>query len=248
MPRTSGQRLSEVFGGLQETRFSYLLLLLFLLFFLVIPLAGATEGSFPWMGSLIYLLIFLLIFTTALSLTGRNRLAFLTLFLLSLLAVTANLLFLVLRHPGWLVLHHASTGLVLLFFTVSLVRYLFLAQSISRYTLYAAICSYLLIALIGALFYGFLDLLDPAAFHIPERVSPDGRLAVPGSAYNFHSLYFSLVTLTTLGYGDIVPVSNPARMLASGQALFGQLFIAIIVARLVGIQVAQAGREPLQPS
>jgi len=51
-------------------------------------------------------------------------------------------------------------------------------------------------------------------------------------------LYYSFVTMTTLGYGDITPASGIARMLASLQAFAGQLYIAVLVARLVGLQIA----------
>jgi hypothetical protein len=52
-------------------------------------------------------------------------------------------------------------------------------------------------------------------------------------------LYFSFTTITTLGYGDIVPVANGARVLATSEAFFGQLFVAVILARLVGLQLAR---------
>jgi len=52
------------------------------------------------------------------------------------------------------------------------------------------------------------------------------------------ALYFSFVTITTLGYGDIVPVSEAARMLASFEAFTGQVYITILVARLVGLHIA----------
>jgi voltage-gated potassium channel Kch len=50
-------------------------------------------------------------------------------------------------------------------------------------------------------------------------------------------IYYSFVTLTTLGYGDIVPVSRVARMLAVGEAVTGQLYLTVLVARLVALQV-----------
>ena len=53
-------------------------------------------------------------------------------------------------------------------------------------------------------------------------------------------VYFSYVTQTTLGYGDISPVSGIARAIVISQSLFGQIYIAVIVARLVGLQVATA--------
>jgi voltage-gated potassium channel Kch len=59
-------------------------------------------------------------------------------------------------------------------------------------------------------------------------------------------LYFSFVTITTLGYGDIVPVSGAAKILSSGEALFGQIYLAVFIARLVALHVAagiQGGDE-----
>ena len=58
------------------------------------------------------------------------------------------------------------------------------------------------------------------------------------------ALYFSLVTFTTLGYGDIVPVSGAARVFAGFEAIVGQLYVAIIVARLVAMQIGQSSAEP----
>ena len=52
--------------------------------------------------------------------------------------------------------------------------------------------------------------------------------------------YYSFVTMTTLGYGDIVPVSSAARGLATLQAVVGQLYLAVLVARLVGLYVAES--------
>ena len=52
-------------------------------------------------------------------------------------------------------------------------------------------------------------------------------------------LYFSLVTMTTLGYGDITPVGSMPRVLAASEAVIGQLFVAILIARRVGLQVSQ---------
>jgi voltage-gated potassium channel Kch len=60
---------------------------------------------------------------------------------------------------------------------------------------------------------------------------------------SIYPIYFSLVTLTTLGYGDIVPTAAAARMLAAVEAVVGQLYLAVLVARLVGLHIAQARRN-----
>ena len=70
------------------------------------------------------------------------------------------------------------------------------------------------------------------AAHSPEAFSgnPGGRVGLAGW------VYFSFVTLTTVGYGDIMPVATGARSLAILEALSGQLYPAVIIARLVSLQ------------
>ena len=76
-------------------------------------------------------------------------------------------------------------------------------------------------------------------------------LLVPGSISGLNSgsefgdtLYYSFVTLTTLGYGDISPVSDNARMLAVFEAVLGQLYIAVLLARLVAVHISSKTKEP----
>ena len=57
------------------------------------------------------------------------------------------------------------------------------------------------------------------------------------------ALYYSLVTISTLGYGDVVPTSGVSRMLAAAQAVTGQTYLAVLVARLVGLQIAQSRKS-----
>ncbi len=58
-----------------------------------------------------------------------------------------------------------------------------------------------------------------------------------------HTIYFSFVTLGTLGYGDIIPVSGPARALAVTEAIVGQMYLVVVVARLVSLYKGGADRE-----
>jgi len=107
-----------------------------------------------------------------------------------------------------------------------LLRYIFRARAVTGDVLYAAITVYILI---GALFvpvYGTLELLAPGAF-------VDNATAHHVFWQQF--IYFSLVTLTTSGYGDILPVSGWARAVANIEQVVGVLYIAILMARLVGL-------------
>jgi hypothetical protein len=91
--------------------------------------------------------------------------------------------------------------------------------------IFGAVAAYLLLGLTWAEGYRFVDLLRPGSFH---------GVAWAPNAHNLSTfVYFSLATLTTAGYGDIVPLSLPARSLANMESLLGQLFPAIFIARVV---------------
>ena len=91
--------------------------------------------------------------------------------------------------------------------------------------LVGAVCVYLLLGTIWAFTYSLVDALSPGSF---TGISPQ-----EGRGWDSDWLYFSFVTMTTLGYGDISPVSASARVLAYMQAVFGQFYVAILVAGLV---------------
>jgi len=104
-----------------------------------------------------------------------------------------------------------------------------LSTEISANRLVGAVCIYLLLGVIWAVAYSILGMAFPGSF---QGFSP---LADP--EWDSEWLYFSFVTMTTLGYGDISPVSATARALAYIQAIFGQFYIAILVAGLVGAHI-----------
>jgi len=101
---------------------------------------------------------------------------------------------------------------------------------------YGAISVYLLIGLAFALFYAGLEELDPGSF--------SGLNLAPGPHEVFlQAMYFSFVTLATLGYGDILPVSDLSRPLAYTEAIIGQLYLTVLVARLVGMHLRENFRS-----
>ena len=110
--------------------------------------------------------------------------------------------------------------------------------------IYGAICVYLLLGMLWAAFYGILEITQPGSFWFPEHDSPQTLVEQRDYRALEHELsFYSYVTLTTLGYGDITPVTHRARQLSWLEALFGQLFIAITIARLVASQIAHSQQE-----
>jgi voltage-gated potassium channel len=91
--------------------------------------------------------------------------------------------------------------------------------------IFAALDAYLMIGLMFAICYAVLDKVDPASFGSPSEIDLTMDRAI----------YFSFVTIATLGYGDIVPLGGLARGLAILEAVTGQMYLAVLVAWLVSL-------------
>ena len=104
-------------------------------------------------------------------------------------------------------------------------RFILRAPRVSSEVLCAAVATYLLLGLLWGSAYVLVARMNPDAF--------SGVAAGSQPLHGFDALYFSLTTLTTAGYGDIAPVSGPARMLAMMEAVTGTMYMAVLVARLV---------------
>ena len=115
------------------------------------------------------------------------------------------------------------------------------AEAVSQDTVIGGICVYLLIGLCFALSFILMTDLSPGALALGTE--PLVRSAADSSAHSTTLLYFSFVTLTTLGYGDVRPIGELARMFCVAEALIGQLYLAVFVARLVALYVVSSQRD-----
>ncbi|HEY1435019.1 MAG TPA: potassium channel family protein [Thermoanaerobaculia bacterium] len=128
-------------------------------------------------------------------------------------------------------------GIVALLLVVAfLLRHVFREGPITSDRIQGAIAVYLLVGLVFCLAYQLVDSVAPGSFHFSEPPLPER------AAINHRLMYFSFVTLTTVGYGDITPVHTVARVLAIGEALVGQLYPAILIGRLVSLQISARNR------
>ncbi len=114
--------------------------------------------------------------------------------------------------------------------TVVVLAYIFRSQRITLDVILAAVTVYLLIAFSFATIYNIAFQLDFRSFRLPEWIA-----AGSAEVLRTEMIYFSLVTLATLGYGDILPSSPFTQMLAVLEAVIGQFFMAVLVAWLVGM-------------
>jgi Ion channel len=122
-------------------------------------------------------------------------------------------------------------------FAVAVILRNIFAEDITGDQVVGTVCGYLLAAAMWAHAYALIEMWVPGSFNM----SPELRAGLSdehGREALFY--YFSLVTLTTMGYGDVSPVRAPATGLVTLEAVFGQFYIAVVVAQLVGLRLAQA--------
>jgi hypothetical protein len=108
-------------------------------------------------------------------------------------------------------------------------RFAFAARFVDRQHVDAALSAYLLAGVFFGSFYWVLEQIQPGSFTSPGDLSSNS------------AIYFSFVTLATLGYGDIVPRTDVARGLAIVEGVGGQLFLAVLIARLVSLYARGKG-------
>jgi voltage-gated potassium channel len=128
----------------------------------------------------------------------------------------------------------AVASVLALLAAASAARFAMRAQVINAEQIYAALSVYLLAGLFFGLLHWTIELTWPGSFGAAGASSP---ARFPLST----AIYFSFVTLATLGYGDVVPTTEVARGVAVLEAVGGQLYVAVTIARLVGTQLQGRG-------
>jgi hypothetical protein len=133
--------------------------------------------------------------------------------------------------------HNALMILLLSLAVAIILRHLFERKTVGVDAILGTICGYILLGVIWANLYAANDLLVPNSFSVVPPMQTD--LNDWDGRHNVFT-YFSLVTLTTVGYGDVAPTRGPATALALLEAIAGQFYIAVVVAQLVGARLSQA--------
>lgn len=120
-------------------------------------------------------------------------------------------------------------------------QYVLRSYQVTVEVIFAAMCLYMILAILWAAIFTNIELFYGEAF-LFQGVSA-GEASLGAEDLFRHLTYYSFVTLSTLGYGDIIPANQVARNWAAMEAMIGQFFIAIVIARLVSIYTLQASAE-----
>jgi voltage-gated potassium channel len=192
------------------------------------------EGSFDLLFSLLIVAVLLLVFEekehrrTA---VAFGLAAFVSVWLGQVVSGPAGGLFLI-----------GAYLLAICFLAFALYRILraVLVQHASSDAIFGAVCGYLLLGIIWSLTYNAVEAAAPGSFRVPAAERAD---AAPGRVNRGILTYYSFITLSTAGYGDVTPTTPLTRTLAWMEAIAGQFYLAVLVAGLVGFKVTQAMRD-----
>jgi hypothetical protein len=139
-------------------------------------------------------------------------------------------------HPAVVLLAHVSIAGYLAILAAFCITTALRDRHVTRDTVVGAICGYVLIAFVFAYLYIAIEEHQPGSFVFATSSAPRPGAGIGQGAGAF--MYFSFVTITSVGYGDIVPLHPVARAIAMVQMVGGQLYLASFVARLVGVMAA----------
>lgn len=229
-----GAFLGAVFSG----RFRWLLASLVILMF-VAPLYGGVRlvrlGAAPlYVGDVINF-CFLIV---AIATYHRRRLEFWSLVVLVVVAQTTGLAARFAPEPGATALGVGSlvaAGCVMLSIALLISSDVFSRTQVDGDAICGSISVYMLAGVVFAAVYSMILLASPEQFRIADGLAAED----PSLGPHRLMLYFSLTTLTTVGYGDITPLGDLPRSLANAEAIFGQAYLTVLVARLVGQHLAR---------
>ena len=230
------EQVRQKVGGIWEADLSLTIMLVFLIvmLFVAIPLSGV--GIIGGRESLLIAGGFSVLGISGVFTVTQTRGAR----ILGLLAMTAPI------GLGWYtalvpgtqtgVLRAALATVALGWLAALTLQHVFRRGQITTARLLGAVAVYLLLAVIFGEVYWLLLQVDPEAFRFSHEPANAG-------AVRSGLTYFSLTTLTTIGYGDIVPVNAAGRSLATMEGLIGQLYPAVLIGRLVSLQITSAQQD-----
>ena len=212
----------------REYRWRHLALLIsILLLFIVAPFVVALHHGILVMN----VISAAVLVAGSYALSERKRL-FAIAVVLSAVTIVGTGLLLAFSQPWALLISHLSIVVLVAFFCVTILSYVLGSGRVTSDKIFAAICAYMLLGYGWTFVYSLLLELQPQSFVATSEVARNdyvGRI--------LQRRYFSFMTLTTVGYGDIVPHSQAARTMAILEAVMGQFYLMVLIGRLVGLHI-----------
>lgn len=220
--------------GLLKGRFSFMLISLVAMFFIV-PLAGNSQSMidemFGWFS--------IVVLISCLRAISQSRRFFYFMVLLTIINVILSGSEIVVQDETrpflMTVLGFKIIYFVLVF--VSIMRFVLNSEQITADKICGAISAYLLMGIIWSFIYTIFHHIDSASITVPAEWLSTNTIN------SYWAIYFSFTTLTTLGYGDITPQTPLTQSYAVMEAAIGQIFLAVIVARLIALHITYE-RDP----
>jgi hypothetical protein len=213
-----GQKLTDSYQiPARPANIMFFALILVVLF---APLSGSTR--LPILNLLLTLVI-----VAAINLTSANRRTLVIGLVLGAPALIFAWLGRIGAHNAGYIVRYVVFDLLMLLVFVQMLRALLKSKRVTRETVLLGLSCYLLIGLLWVAAYTTLELVQPGSLALPDSSSPTAMFG--------HASYFSFVTLTTVGYGDILPVTPLARGLANLEAIAGVLYVAVFISRLIAM-------------
>lgn len=135
--------------------------------------------------------------------------------------------------PTLILIGHIFAILLFIFIIISILKQVLRGKIVSTDTIYGAVCVYFLIGIAWAFIFTVIEMLNPGSFLIDQVPINSTARKLP------HFMYYSFVTLTSLGLGDIAPTTYVSRSFTYMEAIMGQFYMLILIARLVGLHIAR---------
>jgi voltage-gated potassium channel len=219
-------KISAQGHNMQQNNFSYLLVAL-LIFIIVVPVTRDLDLISQTVSRILGITSLLVVGVWSLRRAGW-------LFSAGMLVVIAGIILNSLAVARADAALHMFSMLALFVFlalaTFNTLRQVAVGNDIGANRIIGAICIYLLLGVMWSIAYGVIEYSQPGSFRgLTDAASP---------AWNTDWLYYSFVTLTTLGYGDVTPLTETARAFSFAEAIVGQFYIAVLVAGLVSAYIA----------
>jgi hypothetical protein len=228
------KRIVKFYSRVMKHRFSVLLVGLAVLL-IVLPVLRSLFPA-PETGLLgkLTAVFFLFILLSALFAVSRTRATVIISTGLLSGCIIADVIHAVFASPQAVVAGDALTVLFLGWCTALIVSRIFNVQTVNFDIIAASLCAYLLMALAWGVLYTLIERMHPGSFVYAANPGAD---LISG---HILKVYFSFVILSTLGLGDILPMTNNVRLLVGSEAVMGQIYLAVLVARLVGMHITHS--------